>query len=93
MTDVAYEHHLLGASVLSFDGRVVENFTFQVGSAGRLILGLLHVSVDGPDRKGRTTAKFTAGANGRGGGFHVVADEANWALIEPLVREIEAAAR
>ena len=91
MTDIAFEHSVLGESVIAFDGRVLEHFTWQHGSQGRLIVGLLTIEVDGPDRKGRYTVKCTTRPNGRGGGFHLVVDEANWLRIEPLVREAQAA--
>lgn len=91
MTDVAYEHALLGDSILAFDGRILEHFTWQSGSDGRMIVGLLVVEISGPDRKGRYTVKCATRPNGRGGGFHVVVDEANWSRIEPLIREIQAA--
>lgn len=92
MTDVHYEHSVLGESILSFDGRILEQFTWQEGSVGRLIVGLLTIEVDGPDRKGRRTVKCTTRPNGRGGGFHVVVDEANWGRIESLVLQAQAAA-
>lgn len=91
MPDVTYEHAILGDCVISFDGRVAEHFTWQVGSASRVIVGLLEVTVKEPDRKGRITASVTTRPNGKGGGFTVVADQANWALVEPVIREIAAA--
>lgn len=90
MPDIAYEDSVLGESVLAFDGRILEQFTWQSASTGRLISSQLHVEVKGPDRKGRRSIMFTTRPSGRGGGFHASVDEAGWALIEPLVEQLQA---
>lgn len=91
MTDISYEDAILGASVLSFDGRVLEMFNWQSGSAGRLNSKLLFVEVDGPDKKGRRSILFSCAPAGRGGGFRVMADESQWPRLEPLVTQVATA--
>jgi hypothetical protein len=91
MTDISYEDAILGPSVLSFDGRVLEMFTWQSGSVGRLNSKLLYVTVDGPDKKGRRSVMFTCAPSKRGGGFRAMVDDAQWPRIEPLVDQVSVA--
>ncbi|MDO9352353.1 MAG: hypothetical protein Q7T55_01570 [Solirubrobacteraceae bacterium] len=91
MTDISYEDAILGASVLSFDGRVLEMFNWQSGSAGRLNSKLLYVEVEGPDKKGRRSIIFSCAPSKRGGGFRVLVDESQWPRLEPLVNEVSLA--
>ena len=92
MSDLRHDDSIIGMCIVSFDGRVLELFNERTADAQRLIVGMLHVKVDEPDRKGRRDVKFTCNSGFRsGGGFRLVADETQWAAVEPFVREVEAA--
>jgi len=53
-----------------------------------MIVGLLHVTVDEPNRKGRRQISFATGPGRRGGGFTIWALEEQWPNVEPFVREV-----
>jgi hypothetical protein len=91
VSEIAYEDPVQGPALLAFDGRILELFTVRGASEGRLIVGMLHVDVGEPNRKGRREIMFSAGPGRRGGGVTVWVDEDAWPALEPLVREVEAA--
>ena len=91
MPDLTHDDPVLGRIVLTFDGRILEKFSERTATAERMIVGLLHVNVDGPDRKGRREVMFTCRPNKRGGGFTVWATDDQWPAVEPFVREVTAA--
>lgn len=91
MSDLLHHDPVLGPCIATFDGRVLELFTERTGSDSRMIVGLLHVTVDGPDRKGRREVSFTGAPRKRGGGFRLWVPEDQWAGVEPFVREVERA--
>ena len=88
MTDLAHHDPVLGACILTFDGRILELFSEREGTAGRMIVGLLHVTVDEPNRKGRRQISFATGPGRRGGGFTIWALDEQWAAVEPFVRKV-----
>ncbi len=92
MSDLQHDDSIIGRCILTFDGRVLELFNERTADAQRLIVGMLNVEVDQPDRKGRRDVKFTCNTGFRsGGGFRIVVDETQWPAVEPFVREVEAA--
>ena len=91
MTDFAYEDPILGPAVVTFDGRVLELFTEREASTARLIVGMLHVQVDDPDRKGRRDVWFTCGPRRRGGGCRLLLPAEEWERFEPWLAEVVAA--
>jgi len=91
MTDLPHKDPVIGRCLLTFDGRILELFSEREGSQSRLIVGMLYVTVDEPNRKGRREIKFTAGHGGRGGGFTIWALDEQWAAVEPFIREVNAA--
>jgi hypothetical protein len=91
MTDLPHSDPVIGRCLLTFDGRVLELFTEREGSKSRMIVGLLHVTVQEPNRKGRREVKFTGAAGGRGGGFAIWALDEQWSALEPFIREVRTA--
>jgi hypothetical protein len=89
--ELAHEDSLLGQTVLTFDGRVLEKFSERSATAERMIVGLLHIEVEGPDRKGRREVWFSCRPKRRGGGFRLMVSEEQWPGVEPFVRAVGAA--
>ncbi len=93
MDDFPHDDPILGPSIVSFDGHVVELFTERSGSVARLVAGMIFLQVDDPDRKGRREVWFTCGPNRRGGGFRLMFGEEQWAGFEPWLRQLAATLR
>jgi hypothetical protein len=92
MSDLAHDDSVQGPCIVTFDGRILELFTQRSAGAQRMIVGMLNLKVDGPDRKGRREVKFTCLPGFRsGGGFVLWVAEDQWPAVEPFVREVEAA--
>jgi hypothetical protein len=91
MSDLTHDDPVVGRVVYTFDGRILEKFSERTATAERMIVGLLHMNVDEPNRKGRREIMFTALPNKRGGGFTLWVNEDQWADVEPFVREVAAA--
>ena len=90
--DVRYEDAVIGPSLLTFDGRILELFTAREGSKHRMIVGMLFVTIDDANRKGRREIGFRASPGFRGGGgFTVWVMPDQWTQLEPLVDEVRAA--
>jgi hypothetical protein len=81
----------LGASVLSFDGRVIECFRSDAGDGWRKHLALVTLGrIDGPDKKGRYDVAFAF----RGDGSEVVrliVEGDQYARLHPVLEAIRAA--
>lgn len=90
MPDLAHDDPVFGPCIVTFDGRILELFTERGVSDRRMIVGMLHVDVGEPNRKGRREIGFTAAPRNRGNGFKLWADAEQWAGIEPFVREVAA---
>jgi hypothetical protein len=86
-----YLDNVQGVVVATFDGLVLEVFTDRLGSTTRLHRRLLHVAVDGPDRKGRHEVKLTTQPKGRGGGTTLFVPADAWAQVEPFLAAVAAA--
>jgi hypothetical protein len=91
MPDLSHADSVQGHVIVSFDGRVLEKFSERTAEAERMIVGMLHLEVAGPDRKGRRTVKFSTQPNNRGGGFQLWVSEEQWPGVEPFVNEVAAA--
>jgi hypothetical protein len=91
MLELSHADDIVGQVILTFDGRVLEKFSERTATAERMIVGLLHLEVEGPDRKGRREVWFTCRPNRRGGGFRLMVSEEQWPGVEPFVREVGAA--
>jgi hypothetical protein len=91
MPDLSFADAVQGHVIVTFDGRVLEKFSERSATTDRLIVGMLNVQVDEPDRKGRREVWFTCRPNKRGGGFTLWVSEEQWLEVEPFVREVEAA--
>jgi hypothetical protein len=91
MIELSHADDILGQVILTFDGRVLEKFSERSATAERMIVGLLHLEVAGPDRKGRRELWFTCRPRRRGGGFRLIVTEDQWAGVEPFVRDVGAA--
>ncbi len=87
--EVVFEDLIHGQTVLTFDGRVVELFTEQNGTLGRIHLRQLHCKATGPNRKGYFEAQFSPSSSGRSGFTLTVAD-GTWPSLQPLIAEIDA---
>ena len=88
MSDLVHADPVIGQVIYTFDGRVLEKFSERTATAERMIVGLLHVQVDEPNRKGRRQVMFSCLPNGRGGGFTLWVNEDQWPAVEPFVREV-----
>jgi hypothetical protein len=93
MTDIAYEDEIHGSSVVAFDGRVLELFTWRTGSAGRLVKGMLFIEVDGPDRRGRRNVSCSCRPGFGGSGFRLTVSEQQWPALEPFFSQVVASLR
>ena len=92
MSDLHHDDPVQGPCIVTFDGRILELFTQREGGKERMIVGMLHVDVGEPNRKGRRDVKFTCAPGFRsGGGFFLTVEAEQWAAVEPFVREVEAA--
>ena len=91
MPELSHADTVQGHVIVTFDGHVLEKFSERTSTTERMIVGMLHVEVDGPDRKGRREVWFTCRPNKRGGGFNLWATEEQWPAVEPFVREVAAA--
>jgi hypothetical protein len=91
MSELVHADPVIGQVIFTFDGRVLEKFSERTATAERMILGLLHVQVDEPNRKGRRQVMFSCLPGGRGGGFTLWATEEQWPAVEPFVNEVTAA--
>ena len=92
MSDLHHDDSVQGPCIVTFDGRILELFTQREGGKERMIVGMLHVDVGEPNRKGRRDVKFTCLPGFRsGGGFYLTVEADQWAAVEPFVREVEAA--
>jgi len=92
MSDVRYDDAVIGPSLLAFDGRILELFTARDGSKHRMIVGMLFVTVDQPNRHGRREIRFRALPGFRGGGgFTIWVAPDQWSLVEPLLHEVRTA--
>jgi hypothetical protein len=80
-----------GPSVVTWDGLVLEVFTEQAGSGGRLHARLLHVTVKGPDRKGRYEVALTTKPGGSGGGTTLFVSGDDWPDVQPFIEAVAAA--
>lgn len=89
--DLAHDDPVIGRCIVTFDGRVLELFNERSAEAKRMIVGLLHVGVDEPNRKGRRQVTFTCAPNRRGGGFTIWAEPEQWVAVEPFVAVVTAA--
>ena len=85
MLEALFEDPISGPSLVAFDGRVVELFTFRSSEANRLHVSLLAVDVQGPDKRGNMEAWLTGGPNRRGGGFRLTVPPAAWPQVQPIV--------
>ncbi|WP_028063009.1 hypothetical protein [Solirubrobacter soli] len=91
MLELSHADDILGQVILTFDGRVLEKFSERSAEAERMIVGLLHLEVTEPDRKGRREVWFTCRPKRRGGGFRLTVADEEWAGVEPFVRDVGAA--
>jgi|KBSSwiStaDraftv2_1062776.scaffolds.fasta_scaffold761399_2 hypothetical protein len=91
MPDLTHDDPVAGRVIVTFDGRILEKFSERSASAERMIVGLLHVDVGDPNRKGRREIMFSCRPNRRGGGFTLWAEEDQWPAVEPFVREVASA--
>jgi len=91
MPDLTHDDPVAGRVIVTFDGRILEKFSERSASAERMIVGLLHVDVGVPNRKGRREIMFSCRPNRRGGGFTLCAEEDQWPAVEPFVREVASA--
>jgi hypothetical protein len=91
MPDLVHADPVIGNVIVTFDGRVLECFSERDATSTRMIVGLLHLQVEGPNRKGRREVKFSGAPNNRGGGFVLWVDEEQWPAVEPFVNEVAAA--
>ena len=89
--ELEYLDNVHGVVVATFDGTVLEVFTDRVGSTTRLHRRLLHLAVDGPDRKGRHEVKLTTQPDGRGGGTTLFVPPEAWPQVEPFVVAVASA--
>ena len=70
MSDLHHDDSVLGPCIVTFDGRDPRALHQREGGKERLIVGMLHVEVGEPNRKGRRDVKFTCAPGFRsGGGF------------------------
>jgi hypothetical protein len=93
MPDLTHDDPVVGRVIYTFDGRILEKFSERTATAERMIVGLLHVDVGEPNRKGRREIMFSCQPNRRGGGMTLWAEQDQWPAVEPFVREVAAAAR
>jgi hypothetical protein len=92
MSDVRYDDAMIGPCLLTFDGRILELFTARDGSKHRMIVGMLFVRVDEPNRHGRREISFRAAPGSRGGGgFTVFLAAEQWPVVQPFVDEVKEA--
>jgi hypothetical protein len=91
MFELSHADSVQGRVIVTFDGHVLEKFSERTTTSERMIAGMLHVDVDGPDRKGRRQVWFTCQPNRRGGGFTLWVAEDQWAGVEPFVLGVTAA--
>ena len=68
MSDLHHDDPVQGPCIVTFDGRILELFTQREGGKERMIVGMLHVDVGEPNRKGRRDVKFTCAPGFRSGG-------------------------
>ena len=93
MPDLTHDDPVAGRVIFTFDGRILEKFSERTATAERMIVGLLHVQINDPNRKGRREISFSCLPNRRGGGITLWAEEDQWPADEPFVRAVAAAAR
>ena len=89
--DLAFSDELLGTVVVTFDGRVLEVFTERAGSVCRLVVGLLHVDAEEPDRKGRRRVLVRSMPGGEGSGATLTVGADDWAAVGAWVSALHAA--
>ncbi len=87
MIEVALNDEVSGRMMLSFDGRVLEIFGEGPLHMSRFHVGLLVVTIEGSDRKGRTQVDFAPVKAGRNGVRLILEIQARQA-IEPLLVEV-----
>lgn len=85
MLEALFDDPISGPSLIAFDGRVVELFTFRSSEASRLHVALLAVEVTGPDKRGNLEVWFTGGPNRKGGGFRLTVTPDAWPRVQPVV--------
>ena len=91
MDDFPHDDPILGPCIVTFDGHVLELFSEREAGMARLVVGMIHLQVDDPDRKGRREVWFTCGPNRRGGGFRLVFGKEQWPGFEPWLDAFVAA--
>ena len=91
MSDLDHDDPIQGRCIFTFDGRILEKFSERDAAASRMIVGMLHLEIDGPNKKGKRLVKFSGAPNNRGGGFQIWAEAEQWAAVEPFVTEVAAA--
>lgn len=89
--DLAFDDELLGRVVLAFDGRVLEVFTERAGSVCRLVVGLLHLDVEEPDRKGRRRVLVRSMPGGKGSGATLTVGPDAWPAVGGWVDRVRPA--
>lgn len=92
MAELALNDLILGQTLLSIEGRVVEYFTENHGSVGRVHLGQLHCVTTGPNDNGYYQVSVSPSASGQGG-FTITVEGASWIALAPMIAELESAAR
>jgi len=85
MLEALFDDPISGPSLVAFDGRVVELFTFRSAEANRLHISLMAVEVNGPDKRGNVEVWFTGGPNRKGGGFRLTVPPGAWPQVQPIV--------
>jgi len=89
--EARFEDPINGPSLIAFDGRVLELFTFRSAEAQRLHRTMMYVELKEPDKRGTREVWFTGGPNRKGGGFRLAVTPDYWAQIEPIVAAAQAA--
>lgn len=89
--DLAFDDLLLGAVVVTFDGRVLEVFTERAGSVCRLVVGLLHLDAEDADRKGRRRVLVRSMPGGKGSGATLTVGPDDWHAVRAWVDRVRAA--
>lgn len=85
MLEAQFEDTIVGASLISFDGRVVELFEFRSAEAKRLHISMLFVDVEEPGRRGNRAVWFTGGPKRKGGGFRLTVSPDDWPQVQYVV--------
>jgi len=89
--DLDYQDVRHGRVILTFDGHVLEVFSERTGNVCRLVVGMLFLRTEGPDRKGRYLVRVSVLRDLPGAGTILTIATVDWPAVEAWLARVNAA--